>query len=171
MITEGRMLGAARARKCPACGAPDLLPGPRGGASQNFYCQHCREGWNLHGIDYGVIGIEPIGKIDPALIEFYLGAAAGEEIRRDQLKADGLTDAEIEEQLAITRNKLPRPDRVRMLRETLRGDGFTEQEIDEVFAFAQIVEPSGNVVRMREASVTEVRGIMHRLFRGKRDES
>ena len=166
MITDGRLLGAARSRKCPSCGGP-LIPGPRGGASQNFYCTACHEGWNLHGIDYGILGLERIGKVDDALIEFYLGAAAGEEIRRDQLKASGLDDEEVEAMLRMTRMGMPFPP----MRQMLKGDGFTDEQIDELFAFAQIVEPSGNVVHVSKATLPELRGIMGRLFpRGDKDD-
>ena len=70
MITEGRGLAAVRGQACPSCGAR-LTPGPRGGASQNFYCSTCGLGWNLHGVAYGVIGYESIGAVSADLIELY----------------------------------------------------------------------------------------------------
>jgi hypothetical protein len=76
MITDGRRLDAIRKRICPGCGAAGLIPGPRGGASQNMFCGQCGQGWNVHGVDYGVMGYEPIGKTDPRTFALYASAAA-----------------------------------------------------------------------------------------------
>ena len=51
---------------CPDCGR-ELLPGPRGGAAQNFYCvnrEDCREGFNLTFIGGKLIFAERIGAVD-----------------------------------------------------------------------------------------------------------
>lgn len=79
MIVEGPMLDAARRGACPGCGAAGLIPGPRGGASQNVYCASCRQGWNLHGIFYGIVGLESIGRVSDDLIAMYEKKTLGKE--------------------------------------------------------------------------------------------
>lgn len=33
--------------RCPDCHRYELIPGPRGGASQNLTCGHCGSKWNV----------------------------------------------------------------------------------------------------------------------------
>lgn len=70
MMTEIAVVQIARARDrlCPGCLSAGLIPGPRGGASRNYYCRACGEGWNFHGVDYGVIAVDHIGRVDPVLM-------------------------------------------------------------------------------------------------------
>jgi hypothetical protein len=54
-------------KKCPDCDAK-LMPGPRGGAAQNFYCTNrpeCGQGYNLtFGMGPILIFAQRIGKVD-----------------------------------------------------------------------------------------------------------
>src|SRR5262245_52108290 len=70
-MIEPDKLDAARRRVCPSCGAPNLIPGPKGGASQNFYCGACRQGWNFHGVAYGIVGVERIGEVSDDMIGLF----------------------------------------------------------------------------------------------------
>lgn len=69
-------LETLRRSECLDCGHK-LIPGPRGGASQNFYCDGCGHGFNLHGIDHGVMGWEPLGLVAPELIALYRDKSLG----------------------------------------------------------------------------------------------
>jgi hypothetical protein len=64
-------LDALKKRCCPDCETPGLIAGPRGGASQNFYCGQCGFGWNLHGVDHGGFAWDAIGQVDPETLELY----------------------------------------------------------------------------------------------------
>lgn len=60
---------------CPDCGT-GLLPGPRGGAAQNFYCmerERCREGYNLTFHSGKLVFAQRIGEIDDARFRLYAG--------------------------------------------------------------------------------------------------
>lgn len=63
-------IDAIRNSRCPDCGQQELVAGPKGGASRNVYCPHCLRGWNIHGVDYGVIGVDSIGRVEESYIEF-----------------------------------------------------------------------------------------------------
>ena len=56
---------------CPGCGAKGLIPGPKGGLSQNFYCEGCGQGWNFHVYEGSVLRVDPLGPTDPNLREAY----------------------------------------------------------------------------------------------------
>ena len=61
-------------RQCAACGGA-LLPGPRGGAAQNFYCANrddCRQGFNLTFWRGELVFAQPIGEVDDQLYALYL---------------------------------------------------------------------------------------------------
>lgn len=63
--------------RCPDCG-DDLMPGPRGGAAQNFYCSNrdtCRQGYNLTFVDGKLAFAERIGEVDDARYTMYAGAS------------------------------------------------------------------------------------------------
>lgn len=50
---------------CKHCGA-EMIPGPRGGAAQNFYCTNritCRRGENLTIWQGQVVMAQPIGEV------------------------------------------------------------------------------------------------------------
>jgi hypothetical protein len=58
---------------CPDCAA-DLLPGPRGGAAQNFYCSNrdgCRAGFNLTFKFGRLLMAERIGEVDDERFAIY----------------------------------------------------------------------------------------------------
>jgi len=58
---------------CPDCGA-GLLPGPRGGAAQNFYCSErttCREGFNLTFHSGKLAFAQRIGEVDDERFKLY----------------------------------------------------------------------------------------------------
>jgi hypothetical protein len=44
---EDRLLKALQQDTCPDCGADGLLPGPRGGAGQNLFCDACGSAFNV----------------------------------------------------------------------------------------------------------------------------
>lgn len=55
------------------CGT-DMIAGPRGGSTQNFYCTdraHCRQGWNLMIRDGRILFSQPIGEVDGARYTLY----------------------------------------------------------------------------------------------------
>ena len=61
---------------CPDCGR-ELLPGPKGGAAQNFYCinrHDCRTGYNLTFVDGRLMIAERIGEVDDERFAMYAGA-------------------------------------------------------------------------------------------------
>lgn len=65
--------------KCGSCGAP-MIPGPRGGAAQNFYCTDrigCRQGENLTIWLGEVIMGEPIGEVGDETYEMYKNTSEG----------------------------------------------------------------------------------------------
>jgi hypothetical protein len=52
-------------KTCPHC-LSKLMPGPRGGAAQNFYCTNrvrCRDGYNLTFHDNRLIWAQAIGSV------------------------------------------------------------------------------------------------------------
>jgi hypothetical protein len=58
---------------CFHCGA-ELMPGPRGGASQNFYCTErtiCRRGFNLTIWNGDLLFRQDIGEIDDQRFAMY----------------------------------------------------------------------------------------------------
>jgi len=65
-----RWLEDIRDSRCPHCGLQDLAAGPWGGASRNVYCPHCVIGWNVHAVNFGVIGVDCLGPIHESQIEF-----------------------------------------------------------------------------------------------------
>jgi len=38
--------------RCPFCGTPGFVPGPRGGASRNLFCKCCGAGFNVPAPEY-----------------------------------------------------------------------------------------------------------------------
>ena len=67
--------GLLAGRWCAACGR-ELLPGPRGGAAQNFYCTNrtdCRQGYNLTFVGEQLAFAERIGEVDDARYAMYAG--------------------------------------------------------------------------------------------------
>jgi len=69
MNDEGNC-AAVRAGRCPDCGDEQMIAGPWGGASRNLYCAVCLSAWCAHGIKYGVISVQPVGKITRDVIEW-----------------------------------------------------------------------------------------------------
>jgi hypothetical protein len=64
-MVSGRMaIEAARAGRCPRCGAHGLVAGPWGGESRNVYCSICHAGWNLQGVRFGILLVDSIGEVD-----------------------------------------------------------------------------------------------------------
>jgi len=61
---------------CSDCGR-ELIPGPRGGAAQNFYCinrtAECRQGFNLTFLDKKLAMAERIGEVDNERFKLYFG--------------------------------------------------------------------------------------------------
>jgi hypothetical protein len=60
---------------CFDCGA-QLIPGPRGGAAQNYYCSNrysCRQGFNLTIFNGDVLRTERIGEVDDDRYDLYAG--------------------------------------------------------------------------------------------------
>ena len=60
---------------CADCGGI-LVPGPRGGLAQNFYCSNrddCRAGFNLTFAAGELVFAERIGEIDDARFKLYAG--------------------------------------------------------------------------------------------------
>jgi|SoiMethySBSTD1v2_1073268.scaffolds.fasta_scaffold208679_3 hypothetical protein len=63
---------------CPACGS-HLIPGPRGGAAQNFYCinrDDCRAGFNLTFYGGQLVFAEPIGEVADSTYAMYRSSEA-----------------------------------------------------------------------------------------------
>ena len=54
-----RSLGAGR---CPDCGRFGFDDGPRGGAMQNIFCQHCGSGFNVGPTRANPLFIQRIGR-------------------------------------------------------------------------------------------------------------
>jgi hypothetical protein len=58
---------------CCDCGG-ELLPGPRGGLAQNFYCANrsdCRHGFNLTFVDGQLLIADRIGEVDDERFAMY----------------------------------------------------------------------------------------------------
>ena len=58
---------------CGDCGR-ELMPGPRGGAAQNFYCinrDDCRQGFNLTFMHGKLVIAERIGEVDDERFTMY----------------------------------------------------------------------------------------------------
>jgi hypothetical protein len=61
---------------CPDCSSP-LLPGPRGGAAQNFYCtnrDNCRAGFNLTFHNGLLVFAQRIGEVARETYAMYVEA-------------------------------------------------------------------------------------------------
>jgi hypothetical protein len=61
---------------CPDCSSP-LLPGPRGGAAQNFYCTNretCRAGFNLTFHNGLLVIAQRIGEVADETYAMYADA-------------------------------------------------------------------------------------------------
>jgi hypothetical protein len=59
--------------RCPRCRAL-LMPGPRGGSAQNFYCYNrasCRQGFNLVVRDGVIVWRQDIGEVDDERFRMY----------------------------------------------------------------------------------------------------
>lgn len=60
-------------KNCPDCGSL-LLPGPKGGVAQNFYCtdrEACREGFNVTIWQGQLLAWERIGEVDDQRFALY----------------------------------------------------------------------------------------------------
>lgn len=58
---------------CPRCTA-EMIPGPRGGAAQNWYCTDrtdCRQGFNLTIWNGDLVMKQDIGEVDDERYEMY----------------------------------------------------------------------------------------------------
>jgi hypothetical protein len=75
MQTEGgKLFAKIITDRCPDCNGKGFYAGPRGGISQNIYCQNreCRSAFNVTVFTETEGTVERIGKKDP---EWYVGAS------------------------------------------------------------------------------------------------